>query len=116
MRQTISKIILILLIAGTAFGCVTHTSVVFESNAEGAELYIDGQPFGTVPTEVKMSNAIWEDPDIRLEKEGYRTTSTLVDKQVQPVNLAVGLTIWQWSLLWCYGPQPYQYIKMYPES
>ncbi len=110
--RTISIIMLVVFLSG----CVSYTNVTIESNAVGAELFIDGRPEGTVPASVRLSNGIWEDPDIRLEKDGYITRHSSLKKTIQPVNLVLGILVWWPSLLWCYGPADYQYFNMVPES
>ena len=96
-------------------GCVTSTRVRINSDVEGAEVYIDGQKIGTTPTEIALSNAIWEDPDVVLKKEGYKDLHTNVKKEVKAVNLVSGLLLWLPSLLWVYGPKSNQNYMMIPE-
>ncbi len=110
--RAVSIIMLIVFLSG----CVSYTNVTVESNVDGAELFIDGRPEGPVPTNVRLSNGIWEDPDIRLEKDGYITQYTSLKKTIQPVNLAFGILGWWPAYLWCYGPDSYQYFRMVPES
>ncbi|WP_294428642.1 hypothetical protein [uncultured Treponema sp.] len=94
--------------------CVTETSVYFTSDesADGATLYIDGRTYGTIPTQVRLSNAVWENPDILLKKEGYRDLHTDLKKEIKGVNLVCGLLLWWPSLLWVYGPKPFQYYNL----
>ena len=96
-------------------GCVTSTRVRINSDVEGAEVYIDGQKVGTTPTEIALSNAVWEDPDVVLKKDGYKDLHTNVNKEVKPVNLVCGLLLWWPSLLWVYGPKQNQNYMMIPE-
>ena len=96
-------------------GCVTSTRVHINSDVEGSEVYIDGEKVGTTPTEIALSNAIWEDPDVVLKKDGYKDLHTNVKKEVKTVNLISGLLIWSPSLLWVYGPKANQNYMMIPE-
>ncbi|WP_147634705.1 PEGA domain-containing protein [Treponema pectinovorum] len=96
--------------------CVTSTRVQFNTDVEGATLYIDGEKIGTTPTQVKLSNGIWNDPDIILKKEGYQDLRTDLAKEVKGVNLVAGLLIWWPSLLWVYGPKKTQNYMLFPEN
>ena len=95
--------------------CVTSTRVHINSDVEGAEVYIDGQKIGTTPTEIALSNAVWEDPDVVLKKDGYKDLHTNVNKEVKAVNLVSGLVLFWPSLLWVYGPKANQNYIMIPE-
>lgn len=96
--------------------CVTSTAVNFDTDVQGAEVYVDGSLIGTTPTSTKMSNAIWEDPDVVLKKEGYKTTHVPLAKEVKTVNLVAGLVIWWPSLLWVYGPKANQNFMLTPDQ
>ena len=109
------KIIIIGLVTVLLSSCVTKSRVGFDSNVLGAELYIDGEYYGEIPTTVRLSNAAWKDPEVVLQKEGYRTLYTSLDREVKAVNLVFGVTIWWPSLLWMYGPDREQYYTMREE-
>jgi hypothetical protein len=79
-------LIVVLMIASLS-SCVTSTNVRFETNEPGAQVMIDGENIGTTPTQVKMSNAIWEDPDVLIKKEGFKDLRLGLDKEVKGVNL-----------------------------
>jgi len=111
MKKSITIIIALLLILSLS-GCVTATLVSFESNIEGAEIILDGKPIGKTPLTISMSNGIWEEPRVRVEKSGYNNTSGAIEKEIKPGNLMVGIFLWWPSLLWCYGPKTYQYYYL----
>lgn len=95
--------------------CVTQTRVNINSDVEGATVYIDGQKIGTTPVQVSLSNAVWEEPDVLLKKDGYKDLHTNLTKEVKIVNAVAGLLIWWPSLLWCYGPKTNQNYILTPE-
>ena len=107
----ISAILLILFCTS----CVTSTRVHIDANVSDAEVIIDGKRIGFTPVDVTISNAVWEDHDVILQKDGYKTLQTDLEKEIKIVNTICGITIWYPSLLWCFGPKPYQYYLMYPE-
>lgn len=96
-------------------GCVTHTSVYFESNVEDATVYLDGQPIGQTPFTARLSNALWENPDVLIEAEGYQTLRTDLQKEVKVGNLISGLLLIWPALLWVYGPESNQYFRLVEE-
>lgn len=108
-----AKILMSVLIVILLSGCVTNTMVTIESDPPGASVYVDGRPIGETPTRTRMSNAAWEDPIIKLEKEGYRTVVDDVDKEIKIVNGIVGLFLWP-AWLWVWGPDNIQYYYLQP--
>lgn len=117
MKTKFIGILLLIVTVGMTFtGCVTSTNVRFTSDEPGATIMIDGENVGTTPTQVKMSNAIWEDPDVLIKKEGFKDLNVGVKKEVKPVNLICGIIIWWPSLLWVYGPKQNQSYVLVPES
>ncbi|AEE17597.1 PEGA domain-containing protein [Treponema brennaborense] len=97
-------------------GCVSGTNVRFVSDVPGAQVYVDGELVGTTPTAVKLSNAVWESPDVLIVKEGYKDTYTELKKEVKPVNLVCGLLLWWPSLLYVYGPKQNQSYVLTPSA
>jgi len=117
MKTKIMGMTLILVFISMSFtGCVTSTNVLISSDEPGATIMIDGEKVGTTPIKVKMSNAIWEDPDVLIKKEGFKDLNVGVKKEVKPVNLVCGIIIWWPSLLWVYGPKKNQSYILIPES
>jgi len=111
-KKRISEISVLLLVVLLLSSCVTTTKVNFTTNNEPAVLFIDGKNKGQTPLVVKMSNGIWNEPDIIIRKNGYQDLHTSIKKDVKPVNLIFGLFLWTPSLLWVYGPKEYQYFEM----
>ena len=99
--------------------CVTSTNVSFNTDIEGAEVMLDGMKIGITPTQSKLSNAIWEDPDVFIRKEGYRDLYLSVKKEIKVVNVLTGVVLSPFTyfipLLWCYGPKKNQNYVMIPE-
>ena len=103
--EPMRKLVLILVIVSFLFsGCVSATNVTFYTDPEGADVYVDGKLVGESPTRKRMSNAVWANPRVRVEAEGYKPRSTRVDKEVKAANLALGLLLWWPALLWVQGP------------
>ena len=86
-------------------GCVTRTNVSFTTSEPGAEVYLDYELIGTTPLEHRISNGVWENPDVLIRKEGYEDINTRLDKELKAVNLVFGILLWFPSLLWVYGPE-----------
>jgi hypothetical protein len=114
--KAIGAIFLCLFAASILSGCVTATNVRFEANVKDATVAIDGKKVGATPAQESLSNAIWEDPDVIVSKEGYKTLRTKLSKEVKPVNLICGIILFWPSLLWCYGPKAEQYFELIPGS
>ena len=97
-------------------GCITRTNVTFRTSEPGAEVYLDHELIGTTPLEHRMSNGVWEDPDVLIRKEGYRDINTQLDKEIKPVNLIFGVLGWFPSFLWVYGPDNTQSYTLIEEE
>jgi hypothetical protein len=109
-------IILCGVLAISLSSCVTSSRVRIETNVVGSEIKIDGKKVGNSPVTVTLSNAFWNDPVILISKDGYLPLNTTLKKQIKPINLIFGLTIWEPSLIWCYGPADYQYFELLPRQ
>lgn len=96
--------------------CVTQTRVNFSTDVDGAEVYVDGEKIGTTPVQKKLSNAIWNNPDILIKKEGYKDLYTDLNKELKGVNLVSGLLLWCPSLFWVYGPKKNQSYMLLPSA
>lgn len=105
-----------ILVVSLLSGCVSTTNVHFATNVSGAKITVDGKDIGTTPTEYKMSNAIWEDPDIVISKDGYKTINVSPEKELKTVNLVCGILLWWPSLLYVSGPKSNQNFELVPES
>lgn len=105
-----------LLLVSFLSGCVSSTRVSFATDEDGAEVYVDGELIGTTPVEAKLSNAIWDDPDVLIRKDGFKDLRTGVDKEIKAVNLVCGILLWWPSLLYVSGPKERQHYILTPES
>ena len=100
--------------------CVTSTVVRFNTDVDGAEIMVDGFKIGTTPTQYKMSNGFWEDPDVSIKKEGFKDLNFGVKKEVKVFNVVTGVVLSPFTLciplLWSYGPKTNQNYVMIPET
>lgn len=96
-----------LLLLAMFSSCVSSTRVNFNTD-------VDGEEIGTTPAQIKLSNAIWENPDVVIKKDGYKDLYTDLNKEVKGVNLVCGLLLWTPSLLFVYGPKKSQHYMLTP--
>jgi hypothetical protein len=90
--------------------------VTIDSNVRGAHVMINGKEVGKTPLTVKMSNAVWETPDIVIKADGYRTWVGNPEKEVKMGAAIVGYFLFWPALLWCYGPESHQFYTLYLEK
>ena len=105
----------VLAMATVLAGCATTTNVRFNTSEEGASVAIDGEKIGTTPVLYRMSNAIWEDAEIKITKPGFKDLYTGAKKEVKAVNV-VGTLFLGLPILWVYGPKPNQYFELMPAA
>ena len=115
MSHTIRIIGLLTIVSVFSASCATATRVTFDSGPQGAEVYLDNERIGETPVTVRVSNGVWEDPDVILRKEGYREIRTGIDKEVKVGNLISGLLLIWPAFLWVWGPEAYQYYDLIEE-
>lgn len=96
--------------------CVTQTRVNFSTDVDGAEVFVDGEKIGTTPVQKKLSNVVWENPDILIRKEGYKDLYTDLKKEIKGVNLVSGLFLFWPALFWVYGPKKNQSYILVPSA
>ena len=96
--------------------CVSSSYVTFNTDVDGADVYIDGELVGTTPTTVELSNAVWEDPDIVIRKTGYKDLRTSLTKEIKGPNVAFALLLNTWAWLWVYGPKENQNFILTPTN
>lgn len=80
---------------------------------EGAMIKINDKPMGKTPFKKSLSDAIWEEYNIEVTKEGYKTYYGRLEKEVKVGALVGGIIVWPF-LLWVYGPEPFQEIYLEP--
>lgn len=82
-----------LLIAGTILpGCATiftgtHDDVTFNSEPEGARVFIDGIERGRTPTTIGVSRSAFNDTEVTLRMDGYEDRTFLLDKSFNAVSI-----------------------------
>ena len=113
MRRVVGIIVLVVF---SLSSCVTATNVTFDTAPDGADVYVDGSRVGESPTSKRISNGIWSDPRVRIEKEGYETMNSELRKELKGVNLAIGLLLWWPALLWVHGPVETQFFRLEPTA
>ena len=96
--------------------CVTQTRVNFSTDVDGAEVFVDREKIGTTPVQKKLSNVVWENPDILIKKEGYKDLYTDLKKEIKGVNLVSGLILFWPALFWVYGPKKNQSYILVPSA
>ncbi|MBN1242135.1 MAG: PEGA domain-containing protein [Spirochaetales bacterium] len=105
------KLVALLVLASFAFmGC--STMVRIETSVPGATVRMKGVVIGETPFQTKLTNAIWEEHSVVVEKDGYRTLRTDLDKEFKGGNLVVGAVLFWPLLLWSYGPESRQYLEL----
>ena len=60
-------------------------------------MFLDGESQGELPARLSMSNAIWNDPVLRVEAIGYKAIERTLLREIKIIN---GLT----GLLWVAEP------------
>lgn len=71
-------------------GCATlfgnnGRSVSVNTQPQGAQVYLNGQPIGTTPTTVQLASI--SNNYLQISKKGYQTTSVQIDTTFQKVGL-----------------------------
>lgn len=111
MKKLISLLLLVILLAS----CATSTMVTFNSNVEGANVYVDDELVGQTPLELRMSNFVTDEPTVSVEKEGYKKSRKPISKEVKVGNFISGLFFW-FPYLWVYGPKEIQSFRLQEEK
>jgi hypothetical protein len=110
-----SCIALVLLVLFVFSSCVTKTKVLFTSDIPGAEVIIDGESMGQTPFTAEVTNAIWEDQEVIVRKNGLKDHTTKLKKEPKIVNILTGILLpvtLYIPLLWCYGPEEKQHFDL----
>jgi len=98
-----------------AFVCVAilgcSTLVEIRTVPDGAEVSINRQPVGDTPVKKELTSFIGNNYDVEIEKEGFETIETRMEKEMKVGIFIGGFFIWPlW--LWCYGPLDYYYFEL----
>jgi hypothetical protein len=109
MKQIVALLLVSVLLLSS---CATLVRI--ETNVPGAKLKLDGQTVGSTPVEKSLSDAIWENYDVVIEKDGYRVLRTRLNKEFKVGTFIGGLFLWP-LLLWIYGPEPNQLFELEKE-
>ena len=80
-----------------------------------ASVKINGIPAGETPVRKNLSDAIWEEYNVEITKDGYQVYRGRLKKEVKVGALIGGIIVWPF-LLWVYGPDPYQKVYLEPEK
>ena len=105
-KKTVITVIILVLFVFTS--CVTSTNVTFTTDIPGAEVFIDGESVGETPVTVSVTNAVWEDQEIIIKKNGIKDLKTSLKKEAKIVNILTGILLpvtLYIPLLFCYGPK-----------
>ncbi len=106
----------VLILASLSLTSCLSTKVTFNSNVEGADVYVDGEHIGKTPVTEKIGNGIWNWPDITVKKAGYKSIKDVqLKKEVKVPTLVLGI-LFEYPLLWVYGPCPQQYFVLEEET
>ena len=108
-------LLLLLVFVFILSSCVSKSNVLFKTDVDGAEVFIDGESIGKTPVKTKLSNAIWKDPDILIKQDGYNDNYYTIEKDLKVANLVMGLILWWPTLLYVWGPDENQFVRMVPE-
>jgi hypothetical protein len=82
-----------------------------------ATVLVDGLNIGKTPNAMtKVSNAVWDETEIRVVAEGFRPTTKIADKEIKVGTLIIGLVLIWIPLLWVYGPKAQQTVVLTPEQ
>lgn len=82
-------------------------------DAPGATVKLDGKVLGKTPLEKELSDAIWENYEVEIAKEGFKTYYGELEKELKVGTFIGGFLIWPFWL-WTYGPESYQQIDLEP--
>jgi len=90
-------------------GC--STMVRIETEPPGADVYVNDVKIGKSPVEQEYSNFVGNEYYVRIERKGYRTIRTKLDKEFKVGAFVGGLFIWPiW--LWVWGPSEMHYYEL----
>jgi len=101
-----------LIIAILFSGCSTF--VTFNTQPQGAKIYINENPVGKTPFTYSLSDFVFDNYNIKITKEGYKEIICPLEKELKPGPFILGLFLAWPFLLWCYGPKTNYYFELTP--
>lgn len=109
MKKSVCIFILVAIIINN---CSTLST--FHTNPPNAKIYINNNPIGNSPVTYSLDNLIFNNYAVRIEKEGYNSYYTSLDKEIKVLPLLGGIFLFWPCLLWCYGPKSEYYYSLTP--
>ena len=88
------------------------TLVRIDSNVDDATIRINGENMGKTPELVDLSDFVFSEYDIQIEKEGYDTYRGKLRKEFKTGTFIGGFFLGGITWLWAYGPKPYQEFEL----
>ncbi|MDR3302097.1 MAG: PEGA domain-containing protein [Spirochaetaceae bacterium] len=101
----------LLLVFLCVLGCASTTQVRIDTEPNGALVAVDGKQLGRAPIMTPVSNFIGSHQATVTADNGTSQTFTL-SKTVKGTNIALGLLLNPFALLWCYGPEENQFFTL----
>ncbi|MDR3325290.1 MAG: PEGA domain-containing protein [Spirochaetaceae bacterium] len=92
-------------------GCASTSQVRIDTEPRGAAVAVDGKQIGRAPVMTPVSNFIGGHEATVTADDGSSQTFALT-KGVKGVNIALGLLLNPFALLWCYGPEENQFFTL----
>ena len=87
--------------------------VRIDSNVDDAAIRINGEYRGTTPKVIDLSDFVFSEYNIQIEKEGYRTHYGSLRKEFKVGTFFLGgLFTGGLAWFWAYGPKPYQEFEL----
>lgn len=104
---------------GTIFSSASQT-VNIQSEPQGVDLYLDGQPVGRTPVELEVDRDTFGSKMVMLKKEGYETKQFHLKKTINSVSILNFTLLTPWATdavtgnMIEYSPRHY-YIELKPK-
>jgi len=108
--KKVLAIALILLVLLTS----CSTMVAIRTTPENAKVKINGEVVGKTPTDQSLSNFDFNDYNLEISKDGYKTLNTSLQKEFKVGPFVLGLLLWWPELLWVYGPKSMYNFELEP--
>ncbi len=88
------------------------TLVHIDTKPEGAKTRINGRTIDQTPSRTSLSDFIFNQYDIVIEKDGYFPLRINLEKELKFGPIIWGFFLGYWPWLWAYGPKPYYYFEL----